>query len=106
MGQQKNPTEVVQRIADAVRDGEISQSEGARRLGIKQASLSAWMLKRGYPKMQFRSTPKQIEPTERDIKALRQYWRRDCNMQDLMEYAGRSYTVVSRWIKNGIGKEN
>jgi hypothetical protein len=105
VGQQKNPTEVVQRIADAVRDGKISQSEGARRLGIAQASLSAWMLKRGYPKMQFCSTSKQIEPTERDINALQQYWRRDCNMQDLIEYTGRSYPVVKRWIDKGIGKE-
>lgn len=99
-----NPIETVRGIAAAVSAGEITQKEGAATFGISRWALYDWMKRNGYP-LQYPRTQK-IEPTERDLKAMREYWNRDCTQRDVMEFTGRSYPVVHRWIEQKIGKEN
>lgn len=102
MVQAKNPAEAMRAMAERVMAGEITRVEGSALLGLSRSRLGMWMRDHGYP---CGAKPTRIDPTERDINAMRQYWRRDCNMQDLMEYTGRSYPVIKRWIDAGIGKE-
>ena len=103
MAYAKNPPEEYHRIAEAVRAGEMTQEDGAFELGITQQALSQWMLRHGCD-IEVRPS-RWIQPTERDVEALRQYWRRECNQQELIAYTGRSYPVVKRWITQGIGKD-
>ena len=104
MAYAKNPPEDYQRIADAVRDGKMTQEEGAFELGITQQALCQWMKRHRYP-AEVRSY-RWLQPTERDINALRQYWRRECTQQDVVDFTKRSYPVVKRWIDQGIGQED
>ena len=97
----KNPIETVRRIAAAVSSGEMRVKDATEALGISRWALYDWMKRNGYP----HNERIRMEPTERDLKALREYWRRDCTQQDVMQYTGRSYVVVHRWITQGIGKE-
>ena len=91
-----------ERIAQAVANGEMTMREGARALQIASTSLLMWMKRHGYaPK----HTKTPIEPTERDIKALREYWHRDCSLVDVCEFSHHSYAVVKRWVDKGYGKD-
>ena len=91
-----------ERVADAVQDGEISCRAGAKQLGIAASALSAWMKRRGY---RMKNTNKPLHPTKKDLRALREYWARDCTLTDVCQYTGHSYLVVRRWIDEGYGKE-
>ena len=107
----RNPTETVRSYAAAVVRGELTQKAAAAQLGIKQISLGRWMSMHGYrmPARVCSETDgrhnRLIEPTDRDIKALREYWRRDCTQRDVIQYTGRSYSVVHRWIEEEIGRD-
>ena len=108
----RNPAETVRSYAAAVVRGELTQKAAAAQLGIKQVSLSWWMRRHGYRMPSARVCSETdgrhnrlIEPTDRDLKALREYWRRDCTQRDVIQYTGRSYSVVHRWIEEEIGRD-
>ena len=102
MATRKNTNEAMRQMADRVMAGEITREQGSALLGLSASRLSVWMRCHGYPRGK---SSQPMQPTERDLKALREYWRRECNTTELMEFTGRSYPVVKRWINEGLGKD-
>lgn len=87
-------------LAAAVELGEMTVTEAAAELDIHTMSMSAWMRRNGY-----KVTKRNSVPTERALKALREYWARECTLNDVCEFTGRNYYTVRRWIDQGFGKE-
>lgn len=90
-----------EQLAVAVDGGDITLKAAADEIGIHPATLREWMRKHGFQV----STKRSTAPTERDLKALREYWNRECGVMDVVCYTGRCWATVHKWINAGYGKE-
>lgn len=62
-----------------------------------------WMKRHGYKQKCVKN--RLLLPTERELRALHEYWQRECTLTDVCQFTGRCYTTVRRWIDEGFGKE-
>lgn len=87
-------------LAAAVELGEMTATAAAAEIGISRMSMSNWLKRNGYKV--FRGST----PTERDLRALREYWARECTQRDVCDFTGRNYYTVHKWILKGYGKDS
>ena len=107
------------RYAEMCVRGEIQTQEAARLLGVTNATFFRFRETHGFSRKVQKYASKHIKartykkgehrqkmPDERGLKALREYYAKECTLRDVCEYCGVCYATAKRWTTQGLGKES